>query len=230
MSRASFVSGGSLLNGLHLRNLFLVACQRRANLARDKIDSNVVETAFRNDNVRVPFRGLDKLKVHRPDDGRILADDRFDSTAALVNIAIKAANESNIGVGVDKNLKIHQAPQLRIRENEDAFEYHHRPRLEVNSFRFAETRSVVINRLVYRLTGAQCFEMIDQQLGVERIRMIEVESMAKIERHVAEVSVIGVLGKKDDVLRSNFGYDFFSDRSLSRTRAAADSNNHARSF
>jgi len=62
---------------------------------------------FRNDNVRVPFRRLDKLHVHRPHRRHVLLDHRFNRAPALIQVASQTANETNIVRRVDEHLNIH---------------------------------------------------------------------------------------------------------------------------
>src|SRR5262245_64939289 len=58
-------------------------------------------------------------------------------------------------------------------------------------------RLVVVDRLVYRLARAECLDVIDQKIDVESIRMIEVDVVAQLDRHIAQVAIIGILLQVD---------------------------------
>src|SRR5690349_449356 len=108
------------------------ARQYGLDVAGDEVNADLVEPAFGDDHVGVAFRRLDELQVHRPHGRLVLRDDGFDGAAALVDVAVEAADEAYVGVAVYENLHVHQAAHLRIEEDEDAFDDDDRARLDVN--------------------------------------------------------------------------------------------------
>ena len=64
----------------------------------------------------------DELQVHRADGQLILLDDRLGRTAAR-RVALQAADEANVGIGVHEELDVEQVAQGWLHEDQDAL--HH---------------------------------------------------------------------------------------------------------
>src|SRR5205807_7793039 len=50
------------------------------------LDGDVVEPSVRDDDVRVPLRGLDEAEVHRADGAEVLFDDAVEIAAAFLDV------------------------------------------------------------------------------------------------------------------------------------------------
>src|SRR5215467_2693301 len=94
--------------------------QNRFYLAGDQVDADGVEAALGNYYVGVSLGWFHELEMHWPDGHHVLFDHRLERPPSLMNVAIQPANEANIGVGIDKNLEVHQAAQSRITEDQDS--------------------------------------------------------------------------------------------------------------
>lgn len=57
------------------------------DLLDHQVDSHVVVPAFGNNHVRIPFRRLDELHMHRPHGIHVLLDDHLHRPSALTKIA-----------------------------------------------------------------------------------------------------------------------------------------------
>ena len=80
----------------------------------------------------------------------------------------------------------------------------------------------VIDRDVHRLSTLQALQVPDQQLGFERVGMVEVDDVALGVGQVGQIAVVGVVGQECDALRSNSRQDDVGDGGLARSGAAAD--------
>ena len=82
--------------------------QSSLNLRDDHLDGDGVVPAARHDDVRIALARLDELQVHRLDGGQVLVEDFVERAAALRDVAPDAANEPDVGVGVDEDFHVAQ--------------------------------------------------------------------------------------------------------------------------
>ena len=106
----------------------------RLDARHDHIEGGGVESAFGDDHIRVPFRGFDKFEVHGPHCGLILLDDRLGCASAFGEIALKAADESQIGIGIHENFDIEQFAELGFRKDQYPFHNDDTARLNGEGF------------------------------------------------------------------------------------------------
>ncbi len=78
--------------------------------------------AFGNDDVCMLFGGLNVELVHGLDGGEVLGFDGFDGSASFDDVAAQAAQDSDVGVGIDKDFDVAEVPDLGFYEDEDPFE------------------------------------------------------------------------------------------------------------
>ena len=93
------------------------------------IPGSVVPAAG-EDDVGVALGGLHELVVHRAHRGEVLLDHRVDGAAAQLQVALEAADEAHVGLGVDEDLQVEEVAELRLDEEEDALDEHHVARLD----------------------------------------------------------------------------------------------------
>ena len=70
--------------------------------------ATVLKPAFRDDDVGVALGRFDELHVHGAHGVQVLLDDRFGGAPALDDVALQAANEAQVGVGVDEDLDVEE--------------------------------------------------------------------------------------------------------------------------
>ena len=99
-------------------------------------DSYTLEvfSPLRDDKVSITLGGLDELLMHRLENFQIAVDHHRDSTSAVDSVALDIANETLVGVGVNKNLQVHKVAQLLVDERHDAFDDDDRLWFHVNGF------------------------------------------------------------------------------------------------
>ena len=91
---------------------------------------NGIFAAFGNDEVGPALAGLHKLFVHGLHGGQILGDHTVQCAAALFHVPHNAAQDAHIGVGVHKDLDVHQVAQLLAGKNQNALYQNHRRGLD----------------------------------------------------------------------------------------------------
>ena len=71
------------------------------------------------------MRRLDELEVHRPHRRVVLVAHRLEGAAALLDVAADAADDADVGVGVDEDLDVDLLAQRGLDEHEDALDDDH---------------------------------------------------------------------------------------------------------
>src|SRR5687768_17639508 len=87
-------------------------------------------------------------------------------------------------------------------------------------------RAEVVERQLDCLAGFQPAYVVNEQIVVERIRMVEIGEAAKIEWKVRQVAIVGVLLNENDFTGTNRFKNAIGDRRLSRSRAATNADYH----
>ncbi len=96
------------------------SCSKASRAGGYHLHRDGVQPAFGDDHIGIAFGRLDKLHVHGADGGEVLVDDHLGRPAALGDVALQAADEADVGVGIDKNLDIEQLAQIRVAKDQDA--------------------------------------------------------------------------------------------------------------
>src|SRR3990170_340836 len=108
-----------------LFNLGWVTSSRQSLVFQSKLDASLdagddhfqcygIEPAFRDDNIGIAFRRLNKFQVHGADSIQILLDNRIAGTASFSNIALQPANEADVRICIYKDFYIKQGTQLHF--------------------------------------------------------------------------------------------------------------------
>ena len=147
-------------------------------------------SALGNDDISVAFRRLDKLHVHRPDSGQVLFDHRVNRPSAFGNVTPEPSDETNVVGRVHKNLYVHLLEKARIGKDQNPFDDHDRLRLDQQGFIQPSVRLEIIDRELERLAGSEFSNMVDEEIVVQRIRMIKVGYVSVIEWQVFEIAVV----------------------------------------
>jgi hypothetical protein len=143
-----------------------------------------------------------------------------------VNVAIQSPNEADIGIGINKDLEVHQSPQSRIAKDQYSLEDDYGPGPDVSRFGPARVRLVVVDGLLYRFAGTEGFDVVDQKVDVESVRVIEVDVVAQLYRHITQVAIIRILLQIDDA-RGAYGlYYSVGDGGFSGARSSSYTDHH----
>ena len=163
------------------------------------------------------------LDVHRPDRRVVLVSHGLEAAAALLEVTANAADQPDIGIGIDEDLDVHLLAQHRLGEHEDALHDHHARRLHPPRRRRTGVGGEVVDRDVDRLTVAQGTQMHREQVALERCRVVVVNLHALVEREVRLVAVVGVVLDRHGAA-GHRGRELVRDGGLPGARTAGDSN------
>ncbi|KGT72715.1 hypothetical protein MA20_48630 [Bradyrhizobium japonicum] len=105
-----------------MRLLVLCFSSRILRIFVDNRSSATRLSALRHDDIGVSFGWLDKLQMHWTHNGQILVYHRIKGASPLFNIALDPADNTDIGIGVDEYLDVHQIANARILQNQHAFQ------------------------------------------------------------------------------------------------------------
>src|SRR5205807_10591697 len=149
--------------------------------------------------------------------------------AARFDVAREPPQEANVGRRVDEELDVDALAQLRLGEHEDAFDDDHLSRLDaLRLFEIARMRGEFVHRHFHRRSFRQYIEMPNKQLGLQRIRMIEVDLMPLLGRVAVEITVVRVVRNPFDAVFADAIVDRTRNGGLARTRAAGDADDDGR--
>src|ERR1035437_3944068 len=84
------------------------------------VTATLPRDAARHDDVRVALARLDELEMHGMDRGEVLVEDLLQRPAALFHVAADAADEPDVGGGVDEGLHVATRPHALVHEQQDA--------------------------------------------------------------------------------------------------------------
>jgi len=172
------------------------------------------------------YARLDKLQVHRLDSPQILVDDRLHGPSAFRDVALQPSDEPRVVIGVDEDLDVHELTQGRIREDQNALDDDCPPRKDGLVHRFAGVLSEIIERQVDASALFQRQHVADEQVGLERVRMVVVQGRAFVEREIVAIPVITVVFEHDDPVGSERLDNRRDDGRLAGARSARHADDH----
>lgn len=168
--------------------------------------------------------------MHGADGGEVLLDDGLGSAPAFGDVAMQAADEAQVGVGVYEDFDVKQLAEADFAEDEDAFDDDDPVGLNGDGAGRAGVGGEVVNGEFDGVSLAELLDMVDQQVGVEGVGVVEVDFRPLLGVQVAEVFVIGVVGQVGDPVgahsfENDIGYGGFAGAG-----AARDTDNEGSSF
>ena len=210
----NFLSGDDGCAGLLLEQGFEAGC--------DHFHRNRVQAPFGDDDIGVALGGFDELQVHGADGGEVLVDDHFGGAAALFDVALEAADEADVGIGVDEDLDIEQGAQFGVAEDEDALDHDDGFGRDALDAVGAGVGLEVVDGQVDGLPGFELEDVADEEGGVERVGVVEVDLFALVVGQIAQVAVVGVVGEVGDAPGADTVANEVGEGGLARTAAPGD--------
>jgi hypothetical protein len=119
--------------------------------------------------------------VHGLDGLQILIDHRRDGAPALRRVALQPSDESKVVVSVHEHLHVHQLAQRRIGENQDAFDNHAGARHDGVVMGLPRVAREIVRGRLHGAPVPQRAHVLHHQLGLERPRVVVVQSRALVE-------------------------------------------------
>ncbi len=114
------------------------------------------------------------------------------SAAALGDVALKTAAQAFAGLCGDEDLQVEQRPDFRAMQRKNAFKDQIGSWLDAAGCSGSGVLIEQVLRFVDRLALRESFEMAGQQRPIKRVGMIEVETIALIEREMVLRMVVGI--------------------------------------
>src|SRR5262249_40708406 len=134
--------------------------EQGANSIRDHINGDRVKATFRDNHVGVTLAWLDKFHMHRTNRRQILLNHRISGAATLGNVAVEAADQTNISIGINEDFHVEQLTERMFRKDEDALDQNDRLRLDVLYLALAPMDGEIVNGNIDRLPLLQGENML----------------------------------------------------------------------
>lgn len=173
--------------------------QQRLDLRLHHIERDIIAAAV-EDNVGEGLRRFDVEVVHGLDGGEVLVDDALEASAALADVARDAAQDALVGVGFDVDLDVEEISEACVLENQDALDDDDAARPDGDGLFRARVLREVVGRAGDSPSGAQFLEVMDEEVCVERVRVVVVDGAPLLEREiVVRLVVVVVIDDGDGV-------------------------------
>src|SRR5688572_29724266 len=104
-------------------------------------------TSLRHDHVSPSFAGLYELEVHGAHGAQILRENLLQGASAGNQVALDAANEPNVRVGIDVNLHVTELAHASVDEQQNPVDDDDVGRLNPHGFRPPAVGDEVVHRL-----------------------------------------------------------------------------------
>ena len=180
---------------------------------------HLVLAAFRHDQVGVALRGLHELEVHGPHRVEVLAAHRLEGAPAVADVALQAAEDAHVGVGVDEELDVHHPTERVFGQDQDALEEQHRSRGEGIGQHLARVGGVVVDEMGDRTAGLQVTEILHEERGVESVGVVVVDGGPGGGIEGGAVLVVRVLGDEQAALGAEARQELPGEAGLARACA-----------
>ena len=143
----------------------------------EHVDSGVVMSALRNDDICETLARLDELLVHRFEYALIALDHLLCCTSTLNNITFHHADKTVIGIGIYEDLEVHLLAQTIFTQGHNTLYHNHFLRLDMNRFLRTRTGNIGIDRLLDRFALFELGDMLGQQSPIEGIMALREPKM-----------------------------------------------------
>ena len=160
--------------------------------------------------------------MHRPYGRFILLDNRVHRPTALLNVPLQPPYKTNVGRRIHVNLHIKQVAQSGLGKNQNAFHQYDRMRFDEVGLLGPFVAAEIVYRNFHRLPMFEPLQMYDEQIGVERIGMIEVDRIPLGQWKIIEIAVVRVVRKQRDVLGADATQNDICDRGFARSGSTRD--------
>ena len=150
-------------------------------------------SALRDNQVAESFAWFDVLEVHGFEHFLVAVDYHLGCTSTLNAVAAYNANKTVVGICINKNFDVHQVANTFVRHNKNAFEYHHVVWPHMDSLLLTRACDVVVGGHIDCSTLFQVVEMSKQKVPIECCRLVEIDFLTVLQRHMARIFIIIIL-------------------------------------
>ncbi len=130
----------------------------------------------------------------------VLIDHGLDGATPFGDVALQPADEARVGIRVHEYFDVHQPPQFSVGEDEDALDDDGAPRIGFLAGRLTGKAREVVDRELDRPAGPELVQVVDEEVRLERIRMIVIERGTLLEPQIVAVTVVPIVLEDDDLL------------------------------
>ena len=160
--------------------------------------------------------------MHGLDSGAVLGDDAVQRAAPLLDIPQDAAEDPLVRVGVYIDLVIEQAAQLRFSQGQNALHDEDGGGLDMLHLAAAVVVGVIVHGAVDGAARLQLLQVLDEQVVVERVRVVIVQLAALCKGQFIVALVVAVVGDQTHLVLPEPLLEPVSQRGLAAARAACD--------
>ncbi len=157
-------------------------------------DGKEVVPATGKDDVGVPFRWLYELEVHGLDVGFVMFQGLLVASAPLFCIAANDPRQAVIGIRIHVNPQVHPLAQPDIGHDQDSLHDNDGLGKYGNGLFRPGTGNIIVDGHFNRLPRFQYFQVFDEEVELNRRRVVEIDFQLLLRGEVTIVLVIGVLG------------------------------------
>ena len=144
-----------------------------------------------------------------------------DGPSAICRVALDVADQSLVGVGIDKDLEVHHVPELLVEEHHDTLDDDDRLRFDMDGLWQSVAQNIGVGRLLDGLALSQVVHLLDQQPPVEGVGVVEVDGLAGLVGHSRRIIIVRVERHDAHEVGWKCLCYLFDDGSLSRPCAAS---------
>ncbi len=146
----------------------------------------------------------------------VLIDHGLDGATPFGDVALQPADEARVGVRVHEYFDVHQPPQFSVGEDQDALDDDGAPRIGFLADRLTGKAREVVDRELDRPVGPELEQVADEEVRLERVRMIIIQRGTLLEPQIVAITVVTIVLEDDDLLWSEAVDDVTDDGRLAR--------------
>ena len=167
-------------------------CKSFLNSCRNNIERGLVSAAV-DDDIGIFFGGLYVNAVHDFNGAYVLIDNAVNISASLGYVAAQAAQDALVGIGIRKNLDVKKLAESLVVKGQNAIHNNDRCGANANRFAFASVNTKIIIGNIHALAAHQFTQMLDKQIGIQRIGAVVVCLYALFHRKMVLRLIIIVI-------------------------------------
>ncbi len=141
----------------------------------ENLEPVLVVSPLRNDEVCVCFRRFYEVVMTGTHDLQILGDHGLGGSSPLADITAESPDEPDVVGSIDVQLQIQQLTDPLVIQHHEPLDDNQRTRSDSDSLFLSPMMDEIVLRHVDASAILQHEQMLVQQIGVERIGMIEIE-------------------------------------------------------
>ena len=186
ISRSSLNENITIKGGIVMRSI-----SQNARRATQDIDIDFIRYSLADVSIRhfvEKLNNIDGLKIELYGKLEELKQQDYHGKRAYIKITDSFGFEvtSKVDLGVHKHLDVHQVAQLLAGKDQDAFHDHDPGRINPDTLGKTGMFCKGVDGVEDAFPALEGTDILDQQVGIECIRMVEIELLPFLKRHILE--------------------------------------------